>query len=548
MPGREEYINIFLIEALEAYEKISSYLVSLENSPKDDKLLAEIFRNLHNLKASSSASGFSDISGLAHKLESIFSALQKQEIELNSPTMDIIYRGFDFLSILLNNIKDSVKEKQVDGALFDELDDILKNRMISEPWRSPGEKESVHLKIPLSDLISIEVRRLDALLNNIGELIINRDRIMALANKLEHQELQDLGFSLYKISNEIRQNIMDARLVNLGILFNKFPRIVRDMAAKENKQVNLDMTGLDIRIDRNILQIISDSMLHLIRNTISHGIETEIERKKKNKPLSGNLTITATSKKGLVNIKVADDGNGIDTDKIREQGIAAGIIPPEKSRSMREFEILPLIFEPGFSLSTITTEHSGRGMGLNIVKEAIDSIGGTIKVISKKNKGTIFDITLPTSITVVPALLFKVREEFYAIPLFHILKVQSVSGGKKIHMWDDQLFFVHRGETIPLVILNRFLYGESDLPDNSGLELNSLNIILVEHNNRKIGVVPDLLLIRQNIVIKPLKKPMRNHKLFGGVTILGTGSICYLFDIPSMLRAFKEIYSMQKIK
>jgi two-component system chemotaxis sensor kinase CheA len=377
-------------------------------------------------------------------------------------------------------------------------------------------------------------------MNLVGELIIDRDRILSLSRELDNDELKSVSSHLYRITEELQYSVMDARLVSIGTLFNKFPRVVRDIAAAEKKEINLELSGQDIQIDRNILQIMTDSLLHLVRNAITHGIEKPKDREKAGKPKSGNLTLSARSDRENVVIALTDDGKGIDLNQVRKAAVQQHMVSADVAEDMPDTDIFSFLFEPGFSLAKEVTEFSGRGVGLDVVKNAIDSIGGRINVDSVKGQGTTFTLQLPTSIAVKGALLFEIDSIFYALPLIHTDSVIALDKDE-LHEVGDVLVGDIKGETVTVVYLHELLnVNEPDmrLGDKSRLKGQVQNIIIVSYNNRKLGLIVDKLYRQQDIVVKPLSKPLDSIDLYGGVTLLGTGKVCLVLDVPAITRYF----------
>jgi two-component system chemotaxis sensor kinase CheA len=531
-----EYKEIFIAEALQEYDELSRHIVGLEKRPDDEKLLGEIFRLLHNLKANAKAIGYINISEIAHKLESVFSGIRNHEIEFKGDIVTVLFDGIDYLGLLLNNI-DNNEYHQPQEELLHNLEKVLdKDREDDAPIRKIYTSQS----ISLSDLIYIQVKKLDDLLNLVGELIIDRDRIIALAKEIDSNELRTVSSHLERITTELQNSVMDARLVNIGSLFNKFPRVVRDVALMENKSVDLVVKGQDIQIDRNILQIITDALLHILRNAITHGIESPEARRAKHKNEHGSLVVSATTDKDIVIIEITDDGHGIDVDDVRRHAVKGKFVSPDKIQDMRDEEVLSFIFEPGFSLSRHVTELSGRGVGLDVVKNALDAVGGKIYVRSVKGEGTTFSLQLPTSIAVKAALLFGVNGNSYAIPLIHTESVVTIAN-EELHRVGTSVFADIKGETIPVIYLADFFKSEGMIMDIRNLSFSTKSrqdMVIVSYNNRKLGLIVDKLLRQQDIVVKPLQKPVQNIELFGGVTLLGTGEVCLVLDVPAISRNY----------
>lgn len=539
MKAREqEYKEIFIAEALEYYDALNRHISELEKVPDDEQVLAEIFRLLHNLKANAKAIGYLTIADVSHKMETAFGLIRNKELNFSDEVVTVLFDGIDMLGELITNI-DGDKEVEPSPELLKNLDIIVRSGADSNTELTKVQKYYTSKNLSLSDLIYIQIKKLDHLLNLVGELIIDRDRIFSLSKELDNADLKNVSAHLYRITEELQYSVMDARLVNVGSLFNKFPRIVRDIAVAENKEINLEISGQDIQIDRNILQIITDSLLHLMRNAISHGIEQADDRKKNKKSEEGNITLSAQNDRDTVILRLKDDGKGIDPQQVRKGIVQRGFLGKDAVAGLSDTEVLSYLFEPGFSLAKEVTEYSGRGVGLDVVKNAIDSIGGRIRVDSKKGEGTTFNLYLPTSIAVKGALLCQVEENFYAIPLMHTDSVVALPSNK-LHEVGNLLVTDINGETITIVYLselfNNDLSAYRGTKDNLNGDLQ--NIIIVTYNNRKLGLVVDKLLRQQDIVIKALSKPVNTIDIYAGVTLLGTGKVCLVLDVAAITRYF----------
>ncbi|WP_299822273.1 chemotaxis protein CheA [uncultured Pontibacter sp.] len=540
MKSREqEYKEIFIAEALEYFDSLNRHISELEKQPQDDRVLAEIFRLLHNLKANAKAIGYLQISDLSHKLETAFSLIRNRELQFSDEVVTVLFDGIDMLGDLISGI-DNPTPVEPDPVLLRNLDIIVDNLSDSTIELAKVQRFTNSKNLSLSDLIYIQIKKLDHMLNLVGELIIDRDRIMSLSKELNNDDLKTVSSHLYRITEELQYSVMDARLVNIGTLFNKFPRIVRDIAFAEHKDINLELSGQDIQIDRNILQIITDSLLHLVRNAITHGIEKPEQRAKSNKPNAGLLILSAQNDRDNVVIKLKDDGKGIDLKQVRKTAVKKNLVSAELADGLPDSEVFSFLFEPGFSTAAEVTEYSGRGVGLDVVKNAIDSIGGRLHVDSELGQGTTFTLHLPTSIAVKGALLFEVDNIFYAIPLIHTEQVLALDKDE-LHEVGDVMVADLKGETVTVVYLNELLNADEatmKLGDKTRLKGQVQNIVVVSYNNRKLGLIVDKLYRQQDIVVKALSKPLDKIDLYGGVTLLGTGKVCLVLDVPAITRYF----------
>jgi len=546
MKSREqEYRELFMAEALEYYDAMSRHLSELERNPQDVAALNELFRLMHNLKANARAMGFVDMGEVAHKMETLFGQIRGQERTFTGTLVTLTFRAVDILGNMIRAVG-AGQESVDDKPLIENLERLIQGQEPIETQAKPTEEEAENdaaRKLELSDLVYIPVKKLDNLLNLVGELVIDRDRILTLAAELNSPALRATAQHLFRISDDLQYSVMDVRLVGAGVLLNKFPRVVRDVAASEEKQVELTLVGQDVQIDRNVLQLITDALLHIVRNAVSHGLENPETRQAAGKPATGQLRISALTERDDVLVQVQDDGRGINTDAVRKKAIRKGVVTAEAAALLDEQGVWALLFEPGFSMAEQITDISGRGVGLDVVKLAIDSLGGRLRVASELGQGTTFTLVLPTSIAVKGALLIELDARAYAVPLLHTDTVLSLA--------PDQVFAVGgllmtrvQDENVPLVNLRQLLYAEGDelLPRATRAELpadgSRLQVLVVSYGNRRLGLIIDRFLRQQNIVVKSLSKPLDTIDLFGGVTLLGSGQLCLVLDVPALTRLF----------
>jgi two-component system chemotaxis sensor kinase CheA len=539
MKSREqEYQEIFMAEALEYYDAMSRHISELERNPEDIAALNELFRLMHNLKSNARAMGYNQIGEVAHEMETIFGLIRSKEKSFGGTVVPVLFTGVDTLGAMIRAVGEEAEMPPTNDLLAN-LERLVRGEEPILLTESFDADEDATRKLELSDLVYIQIKKLDHLLNLVGELIIDRDRITTLSRELGNPALQAAASHLYRITDELQYSVMDARLVNVGSLFNKFPRVVRDVAATEQKEVTLTLEGQDIQIDRNILQIITDALLHLVRNAIGHGLETPAERQRLDKPATGRLTLSAQTERDDVLIRVADDGRGIDVESVRRKAIERGLVRAEAAAHLDANAVRAFLFEPGFSMAKEVTEISGRGVGLDVVKLAIDSLGGQLRVESELGQGTTFTLVLPTSIAVKGALLFELEERSYAIPLMHTDSVVALEPDE-LHVVGGTLLARIQEENVPIVNLRTLLHSnDGPLPaaTRDGL-IDRQRIIIVDYNNRKLGLIVDRFLRQQDIVIKPVSKPLDTIDLFGGVTLLGSGQVCLVLDVPALTRLF----------
>jgi two-component system chemotaxis sensor kinase CheA len=586
MKKEEELNEMFLAEAQENQQELDKLFTELEKNHRSKKAIEAVFRITHTLKANAAGMGYQDIASLAHTMEDVFSEIKNAHLTLTPELFADLFRANDMLGTMILSISQGGAKVKFRG-IKTKLEVLLKNNRVirtdtlqevpsavpdgKEPAEEspvlvqnpentavsltePGEQiegqdhqtleveEKETGKILFSDNIHIPVRKLDELMNLVGELMIEKDRVMALSAQSGHKANEYAR--LQRITSELQYAVMDVRLVQVAVLFNKFHRIVRDVASLEGKQINLVLEGTDHEIDRNVLQIISDSLIHLVRNSVSHGIETEAERVKSNKPAIGTVRLSAQSEKEEIIIHVTDDGKGIDPAIIRRKALEKGLISPKEAQLMRDDEVVQLIFEAGFSSAETVTAISGRGVGMDVVKRSIDSIGGKIGVQSEVGKGTTISLTLPSSMAVKNALLFELGTGAFAIPLTYTDAVVCLNK-QMIHQVGGGLIANHLKKNISIVFLKDLFALENHhslIPEgalhqsyNQTSEDEKLFVIVVSYNNREVGFVVDRLLQQKEIVEKSLGQFFDAVHFMSGATILGTGQVCLVLDIPATM-------------
>ncbi|WP_457612874.1 chemotaxis protein CheW [Methanocaldococcus sp.] len=378
-----------------------------------------------------------------------------------------------------------------------------------------------------SQTIRINIEKLDKLMNLVGELVITRANFSQIANKYQLKELNNAINRLSMLINELQEEVMAMRMIPVAYVFNRFPRMVRDLAKALGKEVEFIMEGTDIELDRTVLDELAEPLVHLIRNALDHGIEPPEEREKVGKPRKGTLKLIAQRERDHVNIIVEDDGKGIDPEIIRKKAIERGLITEEEAKKLSDHEIINLIFMPGFSTADKVSDVSGRGVGMDVVKTKIESLGGTVVVYSEKGKGTRVVLKLPLTMAIITALLMKLDEQIYAIPITSVLDVTMINRSD-IKNIEGTNAIIYRDEIIPVIWLKDFL-GMPYL----GEEEDELTIVVIERSGGKLGVVVDEVIGREDIVVKSLTGILKNIPGLAGATILGDGRVALILDLSS---------------
>ena len=378
--------------------------------------------------------------------------------------------------------------------------------------------------------IRVNIQQLDSLMNHIGELVINKISLEHMASNYEIPELTESVAHLNRIVEELQEEVMEIRMVPVDQIFSKYPRIIRDLSRSSGKKVKLVIEGGDIELDRTVLNGINDPLVHILRNCVDHGIETAGQRIDAGKPEEGTVLLKAARVKNHVNIEISDDGAGINPDMIRESAISRGLISKDEAAAMSDDDLMFILFQPGFSTAKAVTDISGRGVGMDVAKKDIEKLGGNIKIYSTPGKGTSIRLRLPLTLAIIKALLVRVGNNIYILPLNNVLESFRINEDQ-IKMVDKKETCILRDEVIPLARLNQLFEIESNDKDLD----NDLFVIIVEHKDKHIGLIVDELVGQQEVVIKSLGASLGRVQGFAGATIIKDGSVALILDINSLL-------------
>ncbi|MED4582075.1 chemotaxis protein CheA [Brevibacillus choshinensis] len=380
--------------------------------------------------------------------------------------------------------------------------------------------------------IRVDIDRLDILMNLFSELVIDRGRLEQLAKEIGKSELQETVEHMSRISGDLQNIILTMRMVPVEQVFNRFPRMIRDLQKDLNKKVNLEIIGAETELDRTVIDEIGDPLNHLLRNSLDHGIESPADRKKAGKPEEGTIVLRAYHSGNHVFIEVKDDGAGINKDRVLKKAIERGIVNPANADSMSDKQIHELLFAAGFSTAEVISDISGRGVGLDVVKSKIESLGGSVGVDSVRGQGTTFLIQLPLTLSIISAMLVQVQDEKYAVPLSSIIET-AVFKKDQIMMAHRQKVIDFRGRVVPLVSLQEiFQVPVSD----AAVDEDEVAVIIVRKGEKMAGLVVDSFIGQQEIVLKSLGKYLVNVFAISGATILGDGQVALIIDCNALIK------------
>lgn len=630
----DETLQDFIEESLEHLTDIENDLLAVERpgADVDVDLFNKVFRTAHSIKRGAGFMGLTVIQNLAHAAENILGLVRSEKLLPSADIINVLLMAFDELQQLLENADNSntihieeyltalnaiyeenevppvittleyelaVKSKAATVEAVTDSKPMGETEAITEseakPLSSlavsdsspPKKKESVS-KQATDSSIRVTVSLLDELMNLAGELVLSRNQLLQTINSSQNPNAEAVGQRIDLITSELQEAIMLTRMQPIGIVFNKFPRVVRDLSAKLGHQIELILVGKDVDLDKTILEAINDPLTHLVRNSVDHGIETPDERIRKGKSPQGSIILKAFHEAGQVVIEISDDGKGIDTNMLVEVAMNKGLITTDQAVAMSEKERMNLILVPGFSTVPEVTDVSDRGMGMDVVKTNLDKLGGSIEIDSEVDKGSTISIKLPLTLAIIPCQIVKTGRERYAIPqanLEELLRIPAAQVKNQVERVGDAAVVRLRGNLLPLIKLSDVLGIKATYEDNHSGELlqdrrkniadrrskqnplftsdgqgstgkeshandqqhrevcerrhsaaSTLNVVVVSAGVMKYGLIVDKLQDSEEIVIKPLGCHLQRCKGYAGATIMGDGQISLILDVGNLAK------------
>ncbi len=548
----DEIINEFIVEAEEILEQLDPLFVELEHRRHDPDIINEIFRGMHTLKGAAGFLGFQGVVDIAHRAETILKKIREEEISPTTEITDAILKATDSLRVLISKIKNK-EEAEADQSILKMLDDALQKALTQKPEEKfeeitvteklevkPSKPEEIATQIPKEKEVAtlrVDVERIDKVMDLAGEIVLARNRLLNLAAKLEskyggddHVEglVESVSF-LDRVTSDLQLAVMKMRMQPLQKVFVKFPRMVRDLAKALGKEVDLEIIGEDTEVDKSVIEHIGDPLVHIIRNSIDHGIEFSEERISKGKSQKGKIVINAYQKGTQIVIDISDDGKGIDIEAIKAKAITRGLVTVEEAEKMSDDAIINLIFLPGFSTKDISTELSGRGVGMDVVKSNVAKLNGYVEIFTEKDRGTTFRISLPLTLAIIQAMMIQVGDEIYAIPQSMIEETLRVSINEIKEVTGQKVLTV-REKVLPLFILNEIL----GIPRHA--ESQKRYILVASVGEKRFCISVDSVLGQEEIVIKTINGIDSEECGIMGATITGDGKVVLILDLAVISR------------
>jgi len=579
MTGDDELMREFLLESSENLNQLDRDFVALEQNPGDRTLLGAIFRSVHTIKGTSGFFAFGKLEALTHVGETLLCRLRDGDMVNDSEITSALLAMVDGVRRILASIEATTTEGDEDHApIIAELTRITRERdaantapaaavaptppvaaaaaVVPTPPASVVQLVAApavgmpHVDAPVDagamkgpaitdSTIRVDVGLLDRVMNLVGELVLARNQIMQFGTASKDGGFIKASQRLNLLTTELQEGVMKTRMQPIGNVWNKFPRVVRDLAHACNKRVNLELDGTETELDRTIIEAIKDPLTHAVRNAVDHGIEGPEKRKAAGKSDTGTLLLRAYHEGGQVNIEVSDDGGGLDIERIRARAVERGLVTADRAARMSDREVAHLIFHPGFSTAEKVTNVSGRGVGMDVVKTNIEKIGGTVDISSRFGHSTTLKIKIPLTLAIIPALVVTccsvehagrvATTHRFAIPQVNLLELVRLEGAharKGIERLHGTTVYRLRGNLLPLVFLSKALE-MATAPSDSDV----INIVVLQADDRQFGLVVDGILDTEEIVVKPLGKELKGISAFAGATIMGDGRVALILDV-----------------
>jgi len=574
----KEIIDDFIVESNELIEKVVQDIVEIEKNP-DDEIINGIFRAVHTIKGTSSFLGFNTLSNLSHKAEDVLGRIRKKEMEPDAEIADTLLEALDLMKLMIEDIREKGAEDRDVSNTLQKLEQLnkadsrkklgeilIEEGVISakeceellEKQKQEGDKKLGEIVVEEKlitekqltkvlakqqahkeeQTIRIDVKKLDELMNLVGELVLGKNRLIlldSLARKGSNNNgifdsLSDVTNYVEAVTNDLQLAVMRARLVPIGKLFSKVPRLVRDLSGEFKKQIDLKMEGESTELDRSLIEALHDPLIHIIRNSVDHGVEAPAEREKKGKPPKGVLSIKAYNEGNQIIVEIFDDGKGINVQAVKEKVKEKGLMSENELNGLSARETMGLVFIPGLSTAKKVSNVSGRGVGMDVVKTNIEKMNGQVYIDSEEGKWTRLTLKLPLTLAIMRALIIRVNDELFAVPLNTVTELVKLRDGL-IKPVDKNEALVLRDMVIPIVDLSKIVASSESRIDEG-------YIVVCNIGEKIIGVKAHSVVGQEEVVMKPLGEFLGNINGVGGATIRGDGKVILILDLPAVIEHY----------
>ncbi len=519
MSDNSKYREMFVQEALEHVESLNQHLLKFEEEPNVREHVDVLFRSAHTLKGMAATMGYDQIREICRTIEEIFDKFRQGEKTITPELGNVIFYGIDILKQLVHD-----ETKKID---LDEFLHCVQNP--SEIKQNNDESDTTLALQVKSPTVRVRMQDLDALVNLVGEMMISKMRLEQIMHAHDSDEGREILMTLGRLITDIQYQTMKIRLVPIDQVFNRFSRMIRDVSASLGKEVKLEVNDSGIELDRTVLDAITDPLLHMLRNAVDHGLETPYERKEKGKPETGIIRLSANRVGDRVEIKVEDDGNGIDLEAIKLKALEKQIVTSEELSHMSDEEIIGLVGTPGLSTAKAVTDISGRGVGMDVVMTQVKNVGGQVKIQTEKGRGTSILLTIPMSLAIIGGLLVHISDQKYILPLSSISTTITINKNEIKNVHGHEMITL-RDKIVPIIRASEILGLVSTSDDTN----SQVNIVVIDKDGKSYGLIVDSLDREQEVVIKRLNGVSNSMNTFSDATILPDGKVALILE-PSLL-------------
>jgi two-component system chemotaxis sensor kinase CheA len=547
-----KYAALFQSESREQLSTMNEELLALERAPAAAEPVSAVFRAVHTMKGMSATMGYATVTALAHELESLLDRVRHSEITVDRSVTDTLFAAVDALERAVEIEVAGGSAEAASAPALARLQALAGARVgagasaaVSVAVRAAVSAAADTLPMTTQEFaiaagaangagraqrtIRVELRRLDGLTNLSGELLVARGRLTDVAHEIAHPALDEALAQVSRLISDLHEEIMASRMVPVGQVFDRFPRLVRDAASSLGKEIELTLNGREIELDRSMLDEIGEPIVHLLRNAADHGIEKPDVRERAGKPRAGQLALTVTRERQMVTMRVEDDGRGIDRDQVLARARSQGLVDATVE-ALNDEELIRIIARPGFSTAEKITDISGRGVGIDVVLTRVRELGGAVEIRSVPGDGTTVTLRLPVTLAIVRALLLRVDGEMYAVPMTHVRETVELRQEARRRVQGREVMLL-RDEVVPLMHFREVV----GLPEARFVSADgTTQVIVIESEGRRTGLVVDEFAGQQDIVVKGFDGVRDGLALFSGATILADGVPALIVDVRSL--------------
>jgi two-component system chemotaxis sensor kinase CheA len=571
----DDLLKDFITESDELVQQVEQDLLTLEDCA-DPEVLNRIFRGMHTIKGTSSFFGFEKLVELTHHAEDILNQLRKGELAVTREIIDALLKVNDQVRLMMVDIRNGLSPEYDLTPFIEILDTCIHSAapppstadaMISakatpatdvnptasaaavaltaEAADQKAARALAAARPDASDTMRVEIRKLDYLVNLVGELVLERNRLLRLSQDLAASDGKNMGLTeavatstarLSFITDELQNASLRTRMVPIDNVFRKLPRLVRELSHQVGKEIEISVTGQDTEIDKTMIEHIYDPLVHILRNSLDHGIENAEQRASSGKNPVGNITVDARQQGDQIIVTIRDDGRGIDPEKIRQKVIEKGLYSPEHAAALSRRELLDALFLPGFSTAEKVSSISGRGVGMDVVRTNLRRLNGSVEIESTIGRGTLITLKVPLTMAILPVLLVQVSDEVYAIPLRSVLETVRMDHSA-VHRVEGSEVLMLRDRTVPLLRLSEMIGARCTQQPSRA--------VILSINDARIALAVEGLIGQESTVIKPLSALLRDSPYVAGATITGDGRVRLVLDPNNLIRGGSSPYAVQ---